>query len=116
MKALVTGGAGLIGSHIVDLLLQRGHQVRILDNLAQPTHLRGRPDWISPAAEFVQGDVRNRDDLDAALEGVDWVFHEAADGGFTSAISHYFTNNALPTAVLYGCFLLLCLRGYQRGR
>jgi len=101
LKALVTGGAGLIGSHIVDLLLQRGHPVRILDNLTQPTHLRGRPDWISPAAEFVQGDVRNRDDLDAALEGVDWVFHEAADGGFTSAVSHYFTNNALPTAVLY---------------
>jgi len=101
LKALVTGGAGLIGSHIVDLLLQRGHSVRILDSLARPTHLRGRPDWISPQAEFLQGDVRNRADLDAALEGVDWVFHEAADGGFTSAISHYFTNNALPTAVLY---------------
>lgn len=101
MKALVTGGAGLIGSHIVDLLLQRGHSVRILDSLARPTHLRGRPDWISPKAEFVQGDVRHREDLDRALEGVDWVFHEAADGGFTSAISHYFTNNSLPTAVLY---------------
>jgi dTDP-L-rhamnose 4-epimerase len=101
VKALVTGGAGLIGSHIVDLLLQRGHEVRILDNLNHPTHLRGRPDWIAPAAEFIQGDVRNRADLNAALEGVDWVFHEAADGGFTSAISHYFTNNALPTAALY---------------
>jgi dTDP-L-rhamnose 4-epimerase len=101
LKALVTGGAGLIGSHIADLLLQRGHQVRILDNLAQPTHLRGRPDWIPASAEFVQGDVRSRDDLDAALQGVDWVFHQAADGGFTSAVSHYFTNNSLPTAVLY---------------
>jgi dTDP-L-rhamnose 4-epimerase len=45
--------------------------------------------------------VRSREDLDRALEGVDWVFHQAADGGFTSAISHYFTNNSLPTAVLY---------------
>lgn len=101
MKTLITGGAGLIGSHIVDLLLTKGHHVRIIDNLAKPTHLRGKPDWIPPEAEFVQGDVRNRDDLDRSLEGVDWVFHQAADGGFTSAISHYFTNNSLPTAVLY---------------
>lgn len=101
MKTLVTGGAGLIGSHIVDLLLENGHQVRILDNLAQPTHLKGKPEWINPFAEFLYGDVRKREDLDRALAGVDWVFHQAADGGFTSAISHYFTNNSLPTAVLY---------------
>lgn len=75
--------------------------MRILDNLARPTHLHGRPDWIHPEAEFVLGDVRERDDLDRSLEDVDWVFHQAADGGFTSAIGHYFTNNALPTATLY---------------
>lgn len=101
MKALVTGGAGLIGSHIVDLLIQKGHEVRILDNLAKPTHLHGAPAWLNPRAEFVLGDVRSRDDLDRALDGVDWVFHQAADGGFTNAISHYFTNNSLPTAVLF---------------
>lgn len=101
MKALVTGGAGLIGSHIVDLLISKGHQVRILDNLAKPTHLKGMPAWINPKAEFMLGDVRSRDDLDQALEGVDWVFHQAADGGFTNAISHYFTNNSLPTTVLF---------------
>jgi dTDP-L-rhamnose 4-epimerase len=101
VKALVTGGAGLIGSHIVDLLIEGGHQVRILDNLARPTHLKGKPNWIPPEADFILGDVRNREDLDRALEGVDWVFHQAADGGFTSAISHYFTNNSLPTAMLF---------------
>jgi dTDP-L-rhamnose 4-epimerase len=101
LKALVTGGAGLIGSHIVDLLIAKGHQVRILDNLAKPTHLQGMPAWVNPQAEFILGDVRSRQDLDRALDGVDWVFHQAADGGFTSAISHYFTNNSLPTAVLY---------------
>ena len=101
MLALVTGGAGLIGSHIVDLLLERGYAVRILDSLAQPTHLQGKPDWIPPEVDFVEGDVRDREALDGALAGVDLVFHEAADGGFTSAVSHYFTNNALPTAVLY---------------
>jgi dTDP-L-rhamnose 4-epimerase len=101
LKALVTGGAGLIGSHIVDLLIQKGHQAVILDNLAKPTHLKGRPGWINPQAEFIQGDVRSQEDLRRALEGVDWVFHQAADGGFTNAISHYFSNNSLPTAALY---------------
>ncbi len=101
MKALVTGGAGLIGSHIVDLLIETGHQVRILDNLSRPTHLMGKPSWLHPMAEFIEGDVRSRDTLSYALEGIDWVFHQAADGGFTNAISHYFTNNSLPTATLY---------------
>ena len=48
MKALVTGGAGLIGSHVVDLLIQNGHQVRVLDNLEKPNHLHGKPDWLGP--------------------------------------------------------------------
>lgn len=101
MKALVTGGAGLIGSHLADLLLQQGHQVRIIDNLSKPTHLHGSPAWIPAGAEFIQGDVRDRSSLDRALDGAGWVFHQAADGGFTPAISHYFSNNALPTALLY---------------
>lgn len=101
MKALITGGAGLIGSHIVDLLIEKGHQAVILDNLAKPTHLKGRPGWINPQAEFIEGDVRRREDWERALVGVDWVFHQAADGGFTSAIGHYFSNNSLPTAILY---------------
>ena len=101
VKALVTGGAGLIGSHIADLLIENGHQVVILDSLAKPTHLKGRPDWINPKAEFILGDVRIREDWERALPGVDWVFHQAADGGFTSAIGHYFSNNSLPAAILY---------------
>ena len=101
MKALVTGGAGLIGSHIVDLLIAHGHQVVILDNLSRPTHLKGPPEWLNPAAEFILGDVRRREDWQRALPGVDWVFHQAADGGFTSAIEHYFDNNASPVALLF---------------
>lgn len=101
MRALVTGGAGLIGSHIVDLLVQAGHQVVVLDNLSRPTHLQGQPDWIHPLAEFVLGDVRRREDWERALPGVDWVFHQAADGGFSDAIGHYFSNNALPVTTLF---------------
>ncbi len=54
-RALVTGGAGLIGSHIVDLLLREGWTVRILDNLEPKTHKIGKPAWVNPAAEFRAG-------------------------------------------------------------
>ena len=101
LKALITGGAGMIGSHIADMLLEKGWQVRVLDNLAKPTHQNGRPNWLTGKIDFIEADVRDRNALDDALNGVDWVFHQAADGGFTSAISHYFTNNSIPTAVLY---------------
>ena len=63
MKCLVTGGAGFIGSHTVDVLLKRGYEVRILDNLSKPVHLKGKPDYIPAEAEFILGDVRSRDDL-----------------------------------------------------
>ena len=98
MKALVTGGAGFIGSHIVDLLLKNGYEVRILDNLELPTHLNGKPSWIPEEAEFLKGDVRNEADIQKALEGVDFIFHEAATGGFTPEISKYVDNNSLGTA------------------
>lgn len=101
MKALVTGGAGLIGSHVVDLLLERGHDVRILDNLEPQTHPRGRPDWIPGDAEFVAGDVRDPDCLARCLAGVDDVYHQAAFGGFTTEISMYYDANATGTARIF---------------
>lgn len=100
-KALVTGGAGLIGSHIVDLLIARGDEVRILDNLSKPTHLLGKPDWVPAQAEFILGDVRNRRDWERALEGVDLVFHQAAAGGFMPEVATYFHTNAVGTALLF---------------
>ena len=78
MKVLVTGGAGFIGSHTVDALLARGHEVRILDNLQKPVHLKGRPPWIPDEAEFVLGDVRDKAEWERCLKGVDAIFHLAA--------------------------------------
>ncbi|MBI3010509.1 MAG: NAD-dependent epimerase/dehydratase family protein [Candidatus Omnitrophica bacterium] len=100
MKILVTGGAGFIGSHIVDALLRDGHEVRILDNLEKPTHQQGIPDYLSPEAEFMEGDVRRVEDLRKALDGMEVVFHEAATGGFTPNISTYIDSNILATARL----------------
>ncbi|HEX8459733.1 MAG TPA: NAD-dependent epimerase/dehydratase family protein [Pyrinomonadaceae bacterium] len=100
MRALVTGGAGLIGSHLVDLLVTEGWRVRILDNLEPNTHGRGRPAWLNAAAEFVEGDIRDRAVVSAALAGVDVVFHQAAYGGYMPEISKYVSVNSFGTAQL----------------
>jgi dTDP-L-rhamnose 4-epimerase len=99
--ALVTGGAGLIGSHLVDALVGSGAQVTILDNLVKQTHPFGKPEWINSAAKFIEGDVRNNNDLMKALEGVEYVFHQAAFGGFTSELSHYIDANSTGTARIF---------------
>ncbi len=101
MRTLVTGGAGFIGSHTVDRLLECGHAVRILDSLAQPVHRTGKPAYLNPAAEFVQGDVTRREDLRAALAGIDAVYHFAAYQDYLPDFSKFFHVNAVGTALLY---------------
>ncbi|HVI81210.1 MAG TPA: NAD-dependent epimerase/dehydratase family protein [Chthoniobacterales bacterium] len=96
--ALVTGGAGLIGSHVTDLLVREGWKVRVLDNLEPNTHKRGKPSWINPGAEFIEGDIRDRSTITAALDRVDVVFHQAAYGGYMPEISKYVHVNSLGTA------------------
>jgi dTDP-L-rhamnose 4-epimerase len=98
MHALVTGGAGLIGSHVTDLLVREGWKVRVLDNLEPNTHKRGKPNWINPAAEFVEADVRDREAITPALDKIDIVFHQAAYGGYMPEISKYVHVNSLGTA------------------
>ena len=98
--ALVTGGAGLIGSHIVDLLVSEGWQVRVLDNFEPQTHKDGPPAWLNPQAEYRTGDVRDRAALRAALDGVAVVFHEAAYGGYMPEIAKYIAVNSYGTALL----------------
>ena len=97
-RALVTGGAGLIGSHIVDLLVQEGWQVRILDNLEPQTHKKGKPQWIHPAAEFRQGNVQDYETMHSALTDIDIVFHEAAYGGYMPEMAKYVLVNSFGTA------------------
>ena len=99
---LVTGGAGFIGSHIVDALLARGDDVRILDALHPAAHA-AKPDYLDPRAEFVAGDVRDGGDLAAALRGIDDVCHQAAMVGLGTDIgdiADYVAHNDLGTAVL----------------
>jgi len=97
-RALVTGSAGLIGSHIVDLLVREGWYVRALDNLEPQTHRRGKPTWINEKAEFVEADLRDRDAITAALDNVDIIFHQAAYGGYMPEITKFVHVNSLGTA------------------
>ena len=97
-RALVTGGAGLIGSHIVDLLLREGWTVRIIDNLEPQTHKNGKPEWINPAAEFHRGYVQDYETMRAALTDIDVVFHEAAYGGYMPEMAKYVLVNSFGTA------------------
>src|SRR5438552_17555303 len=99
-RALVTGGAGLIGSHVVDLLVNNGWDVRAFDNLEPQTHRRGKPDWINKKAEFIQGDLRDRDTIVAALDKVDTVFHQAAYGGYMPEFTEFVQVNSLGTSQL----------------
>ena len=75
MKALVTGGAGFIGSHIVDRLLQDGHEVIVLDDLST-----GHRENLAEheKLEIVEGDIRDFGTVNAYMQGIDWVFHKAA--------------------------------------
>ncbi|HEX4708735.1 MAG TPA: SDR family NAD(P)-dependent oxidoreductase, partial [Candidatus Udaeobacter sp.] len=97
-RAMVTGGAGLIGSHVVDLLVSEGWRVRVLDNLEPQTHRRGKPPWINEKAEFIEGDIRDRETITAALDQIDVVFHQAAYGGYMPEITKFVQVNSLGTA------------------
>ncbi len=96
----MTGGAGLIGSHVADLLLAEGWSVRVLDSLEQTTHRGRRPAWIDPRIDFRHADVRDPSQLRAALEDVDVVFHQAAYGGYMPEIAKFVEVNSLGTARL----------------
>ena len=101
MNILITGGAGFIGSHTADALIAEGHRVRILDNLHRTIHPKGKPGYLHPEAQFIQGDVCDKDTLSAALEGMDAVYHFAAYQDYLTDFSTFFRINSVSTALIY---------------
>jgi dTDP-L-rhamnose 4-epimerase len=101
MRVLVTGGAGFIGSHTCDRLLALGHDVIVLDALTPPVHRNRRPAYVSPKADFYEGDVRNRDLVTNLLRRVDAVYHFAAYQDYLPDFSRFSEVNVVATALLY---------------
>jgi dTDP-L-rhamnose 4-epimerase len=105
MRILVTGGAGFIGSHTIDCLLERGHSVRVLDALVEQVHGKHRepPTYLDSRAELIVGRVEDHAVVSPALEGIDSVIHLASAVGVGQSmyrIVDYCTANVLGTATL----------------
>ena len=83
MRTLVTGGAGFIGSHLVDALLAAGHEVRVLDDLSS-----GFVDSVPPDVELIRGDVADENAARRAVAGIDVVFHQAAHRAVLRSVEH----------------------------
>jgi dTDP-L-rhamnose 4-epimerase len=101
MRVLVTGGAGFIGSHLVDRFLCEGFQVRVLDSLDPRIHPSGLPVNVPKGVEFIKGDVTNREMLSAVLQDVDIVSHQAAYQDYMPDFSRFLHVNAVGTALIY---------------
>ncbi|HEX8270577.1 MAG TPA: SDR family NAD(P)-dependent oxidoreductase [Flavobacterium sp.] len=104
-RVLITGGAGFIGSHLADELIERGYEVRALDNLSEQVHgpSAGRPEYLNSKVELIIGDVRDKAKVVEALREVDAVFHFAAMVGVGQSmyqIKDYTDVNNVGTAVL----------------
>ena len=103
LNILVTGGAGFIGSHLVDALVEQGHRVRILDSLVEQVHGDTIPEHLNRSAEFIKADVCDSEAVAKALDGIDVIYHEAAEVGVGQSmyeIVRYVKANDLGTAVL----------------
>ena len=102
-KVLVTGGAGFIGSHVVDLLLEKDYEVVVFDKLVKQVHGNAGPQYVPDEVQFIWGDVQDRDALRAALDGVSHIVHLAAEVGVGQSmyeISRYVDGNTGGTAVM----------------
>jgi dTDP-L-rhamnose 4-epimerase len=103
MKILVTGGAGFIGSHLVDRLVSGGHDVTVLDRLDEQVHQGKKPGYLNPKAKYVFGDVGDEKLLKGALRDVEAIYHQAAAVGVGQSmyeIKKYVDANTSATAKL----------------
>lgn len=112
MKILVTGGAGFIGSHLVDRLTEEGYKLRVYDLLEQQVHQGEKPTYLNKDAEYIWGDVRDKDKLKKALEDIekeeaDYDFFNVGTGNpktildiADSIISVYDKNNEISAEIL----------------
>ena len=102
MKILVTGGAGFIGSHLADALVEQGHEVVIYDNFEQQVH-KTEPEYLNRNAELIRADIRDKDTLKNAVIDSEIIFHQAAMVGVGQSmyqVEKYVDVNTFATAKL----------------
>ena len=103
-KVLITGGAGFIGSHTVDELVNRGYEVVVLDNLERQVHQGKMPAYLNDKAKFIRGDIRFRKHWLKALKGVEYIIHLAGAVGVGQSFwqaKKYADVNASGTSLMY---------------
>src|SRR3989344_6753848 len=99
MKVVVTGATGLVGSHIVDALVERGHDVRGFATCSNQEHFLDKP-WINPKISLVRGSVTNTRDLEDVLSGADLIVHQAGLR-YANKQKDYIDVNAIGTLNLF---------------
>jgi len=109
-NVLVTGGAGFIGSHLCDALIEKGYNVRVLDNLDPQVHgtTQTTPKYLTEKVELVRGDIQDRETIKTTLEGIDAIYHFAASVGIGQSmykIAQYVSVNTGGTANLLDCLV-----------
>lgn len=107
-RVLVTGGAGFVGSHLIDALLGRGHSVTVYDNMTPQVHSGGMPEYLSRDVRLIRGDMRDLAQLCHAVRGADVIFHLAAAVGVGQSmyeIANYMGANTQGTANLLQAIL-----------
>ncbi len=100
-NVLIIGGAGFIGSHTADALAKKGYSIKILDVLSPKTHGDDWPTYLDNSYERIRGDVRDREVLEKALAGIDYVYHLAAQMDLMPIFSTFFDVNVTSNALLY---------------
>lgn len=103
MKILITGGAGFIGSHLVDRLIERGDEVVVIDNLEPQVHQNKRPDYLNPRAKYIFKDIGDKKTLLSVLRDAEVIFHQASAVGIGQSmyeIEKYVNANVMGTAKL----------------
>jgi len=101
MRILVTGGAGFIGSHTCDRLVEDGHDLVVLDALTKPVHRDDKPSYLTPGIDFYVGDVRNRELVANLLRRVDAVYHLAAYQDYLTDFARFTDVNITSTAMIF---------------
>lgn len=102
---LVIGGAGFIGSHTVDALVALGYNVKVFDNLSERIHKQGMPTYMNKSAEYIVGDIRNKEQLTSAMQGMNVIYNFAAYQDYMNDFSTFFDINVRGTALIYEVIL-----------